>query len=253
MKNNREFYDWIAKKERYENCYRSNNRTVYYHLISRINVVVSIVNHMIPKKLYVCEVGCGEGHIIKKINSDFKVGVDISYERLRLAKNNMSGNSCLICADADNLPFKEGVFDVVISSEVIEHLNKDNHAIDNIRHILKDRGKLVLTTPSRWGFRENLMTFINETRGIINRFGGDMRYEHSGHINVLGIKDVKKIMKRSGLRTRQIFMTGLYIPLISEVVLSYKKIPKWYLVISKKIGGGPFRFLKSTIIFVAEK
>ncbi|MBM4284583.1 MAG: class I SAM-dependent methyltransferase [Deltaproteobacteria bacterium] len=45
------------------------------------------------------------------------------------------------------LPFRKYTFDVVIMGEVIEHLKYDANALQNIRHILKEDGVLIVTVP----------------------------------------------------------------------------------------------------------
>lgn len=50
-------------------------------------------------------------------------------------------------ADAYQLPFGEGTFDVVVCAEVIEHMREPARALEEVRRVLKPGGKLLLTTP----------------------------------------------------------------------------------------------------------
>ena len=47
------------------------------------------------------------------------------------------------------LPFASGSFDVVLSTEVIEHTPEPAHALPELARMLKPGGRLVLTTPGR--------------------------------------------------------------------------------------------------------
>lgn len=51
-------------------------------------------------------------------------------------------------ADAHHLPFAEGVFDVVISCETIEHLADPQRALRELARVCKKQGLLYLTTPN---------------------------------------------------------------------------------------------------------
>ena len=74
---------------------------------------------MIPREVSsVLDVGCGDGTLLRSVDwADFKVGVDISYTALSLVT---SGHRVL--ASSEILPFRENGFDLVMSTEVLEHL-----------------------------------------------------------------------------------------------------------------------------------
>jgi len=74
---------------------------------------------MIPREVRsVLDVGCGDGTLLRSIDWAIgKVGVDISYTALSLVT---SGGRVL--ASSDILPFCDKEFDLVMSTEVLEHL-----------------------------------------------------------------------------------------------------------------------------------
>jgi SAM-dependent methyltransferase len=51
--------------------------------------------------------------------------------------------------DAYRLPFPDGAFDVVVASEVLEHLHDDDKAFAELRRVLKPGGRIAVTVP-RW-------------------------------------------------------------------------------------------------------
>jgi SAM-dependent methyltransferase len=51
-----------------------------------------------------------------------------------------------IVADAHQLPFEEGEFEMVLCTEVLEHLKQPQVAINEMHRVLKPGGKLILTT-----------------------------------------------------------------------------------------------------------
>jgi ubiquinone/menaquinone biosynthesis C-methylase UbiE len=64
------------------------------------------------------DVGCGDGTLLRSVDSAMlKVGVDISYTALSLATSDHR-----VLASSETLPFHENEFDLVMSTEVLEHL-----------------------------------------------------------------------------------------------------------------------------------
>jgi SAM-dependent methyltransferase len=56
--------------------------------------------------------------------------------------------------DAAALPFARETFDLVLCSEVLEHVREPEATLSEIRRILTPRGTLALTTPLTWGVHE---------------------------------------------------------------------------------------------------
>lgn len=53
----------------------------------------------------------------------------------------------LVRASAEHLPFKDGVFDTVLCTEVIEHLEDDHAGFSELARVLRRAGHLVLSVP----------------------------------------------------------------------------------------------------------
>ena len=112
------------------------------------------------ESIKVLDVGCGNGvdlFCINSIYNDFKksifVGLDLSEENIKSCNNakdekNLPNINFLV-GNIESMSFKEGTFDVVICSEVLEHLPNQTHVIMEIRRILKDRGALIISTPNK--------------------------------------------------------------------------------------------------------
>ena len=81
----------------------------------RTPATIAMIPHDVSSLL---DVGCGDGSLLRLVDSiNLKVGVDISYTALGLVA---SGHRAL--ASSEILPFREGEFDLVMSTEVLEHL-----------------------------------------------------------------------------------------------------------------------------------
>lgn len=75
------------------------------------------------------------------------IGLEKNYEQVK-ALNDLGFN--IIEGNAENFHFKEK-FDVIIAGELIEHLSNPGLFLDCAKENLKENGKLVLTTPNRYG------------------------------------------------------------------------------------------------------
>lgn len=106
----------------------------------------------------ILEIGCGLGYLTYSLNKSGynAIGLDISKEALSKAIQNYG--SYFICADLyeySNLHINE--YDVVIFTEVIEHLNDINSFMSSLIKLLKPDGKIILTTPNKSFYPESVL------------------------------------------------------------------------------------------------
>jgi 2-polyprenyl-3-methyl-5-hydroxy-6-metoxy-1,4-benzoquinol methylase len=102
-------------------------------------------------EIQILDFGCGRGWLSQRLSTFGNVtGVDLSDEAIHKAKQNFPDIN-FICIDAaadlhQSLGNKK--FDLVVSSEVIEHVKKQQEYVDNMVSLLSDRGKIIMTTPN---------------------------------------------------------------------------------------------------------
>jgi SAM-dependent methyltransferase len=80
---------------------------------------------------------------------------------------NLDINFCkniVVCADAENLPFKSSTFSLVISQEMLEHVRHPNQAILEMYRVLKRDGTLYCQIPFIVGFHSRPNDFWRFTR-----------------------------------------------------------------------------------------
>lgn len=101
----------------------------------------------IPEKSKVLDVGANSGEFMKLLK-DSKAcrvkGVDLSLLAIENAKKK---GIKVLYADAENLPFKDASFDVVILREVLTHIHEPLKALKEIRRVLKPKGFLIGSAP----------------------------------------------------------------------------------------------------------
>ena len=76
---------------------------------------------------------------------------------------------CLAVDANKDLPFEDERFDLIWSSEVIEHLEDPVHALAELRHVTKPGGELILTTPNSYAWLFRAIALVGLTPQRIQR------------------------------------------------------------------------------------
>ncbi|HEY3419395.1 MAG TPA: class I SAM-dependent methyltransferase [Methanomassiliicoccales archaeon] len=110
----------------------------------------------LPPGSVVLEVGCGSGKTVSGMSGVRVVGIDISSVALDMCRARYcSEGQEYALADAGNLPFRTGTFDVVTCFHVLEHLyrqEREGSARDIVR-VLKPGGEVRFKAFSRSDMR----------------------------------------------------------------------------------------------------
>ena len=93
--------------------------------------------------------GCGLGLYAHKLCRCVASvhGIDIEFDRVARPIVPMD---FLVCGAAEHLPYPDSVFDVVISHEVLEHVEDDARAAGEIVRVLRVGGRGIIFAPNRW-------------------------------------------------------------------------------------------------------
>lgn len=98
----------------------------------------------------ILEVGSGKGHLSNYIHTKGRSIVSLDIDGLKLVKVKQTyPNLNLIRGDAQNLPFSDNSFDILISVENIEHLPDVNQHISEVKRVLKPTGIFLIKTPNK--------------------------------------------------------------------------------------------------------
>ena len=109
------------------------------------------------------DIGCGSGRHIGAAMMQpvgLAIGIDTCIEDLQSAEDRMelhrrldtiSGEGwAFACADALQIPFQDEAFDIVICSEVLEHIPDHEGAVKEALRVLRTGGILVVSVPRYW-------------------------------------------------------------------------------------------------------
>jgi SAM-dependent methyltransferase len=94
----------------------------------------------------ILDVACGSGgNAPWLVGRGRYVGTDLSHAGLRHAKRK---GLCLLCADAEALPFRDESFDAVISTFALEHSADPVRMLSEMRRVVKAGCRIVLLGPT---------------------------------------------------------------------------------------------------------
>jgi len=156
----------------------------------------------------IVDIGCGDGlatSVAAQLNPGHQfVGIDWSADALRQARRH---GLALVRAGLEQpgLPLASGAADVVIMSEIIEHLVDPDSALDEAFRILKPGGSLFLSTPNlaAWYNRALLALGVQPVfsevslREVFGRPGGQV----AGHLRMFTKRALTGLLAARGFES----------------------------------------------------
>lgn len=104
----------------------------------------------LPDTARILDIGCGYGNLVLRLEQEYPntVGVDLDADAIAIAAK----SACVAQfhkQDGTELPFEDGSFDVVVLSDVLEHVERRQQrpVIEEARRVVRDGGRLILTVP----------------------------------------------------------------------------------------------------------
>lgn len=155
--------------------------------------LVSVAKSLNPKTIL--DAGCGEGFTMDRLSKS-KVGeklegIESSNEAISLAKR-LFPHLLIKKGSAYNLPYKNDSFDLVICTEVLEHLDDPKKALKEALRTSKKN--ILISVPN-----EPFFMLSNFLRGKnILRLGND-----PGHINHWTFISLQNFLKENGVRIKK--------------------------------------------------
>lgn len=212
----------LELRSRYEdeahNVYRYDSASFWdrrYHL-RRQAAIASFLETLLSDARSFLDVGCGSGEYLafaREQRVPFVCGTDLSVGYCSRAGE--FGKSETVQSSADGLPFATSSIDVVLCSEVLEHLPSDqcSRAVGELCRVA--RKAVLITTPNGTAAIRRLVYRLSP--GVVARLD-----ESVGHINIMSSRDCKDLVASVAGWSLALFETAHVLP---PVVGERMKLP----------------------------
>ncbi len=185
----------------------TSKNTLQQFLINNFyNSLIKVVTPLHVKN--VLDVGCGEGFSLNKLNEnnigEKLEGIDYSKEAISIGKK-LFPNLSLKQGNIYDLPYKDNTFDLVLCTEVLEHLENPKKGLQEIVRVSKKY--ILVSVPNEPFF---MMSNFLRGKNVI-RFGNDP--EHIQHWTILSFL---RLMRKHGVRIKMVRLPFPWIMILGE-------------------------------------
>jgi ubiquinone/menaquinone biosynthesis C-methylase UbiE len=145
-----ERYDWVTDTKYPEKL---------FHIWREREIIKWVSKY--SKGATILDVGCGTGLISRHLSSNRIIALDINRWAVEKAKLHSPGRVQCVVGDAECLPLASNTFDMVICTDVLEHLLYPDKALKEILRVMKSGAFLVGEVPGKhlvWQLRQYLTT-----------------------------------------------------------------------------------------------
>lgn len=153
-----------------------SHKNIHFYDFGVPIIVEKLLREMNNKRINFCDLGCGDGSLLFAIsqknlleNADTIVGVDISNERIqRLRRLNINNLLCIVSDACHIKSIENNIFDIVASTQLIEHVKDDRIFLNEIARILKTNSYLYISSVIKknygfWIYRNNNKFVLDPT------------------------------------------------------------------------------------------
>jgi SAM-dependent methyltransferase len=202
----------------------------------------------------VLENGCGVGLYVEKLSvyGGDVIGLEYDFDRATQAHVN---SAHVLNAAGERLPFPENAFDLILSHEVIEHVQNDRLAVTEMVRVLRLGGRLVLFCPNRgYPFETHGIYWRGKYKfgnyPLVNYLPRFWRDKLAPHVEIYDRRDMKSLF--NGLPvivvTRTIIFGGY-----DNIIARFPRLGSWLRAVLQFFERTPLRFFGLSHFWVVEK
>ena len=170
--------------------------------IERHKYLIKIIKDKFPnKEINIIDIGCGQANLAKLLRAEgYEKIVGIDKLELNKVKNiDYLQKYHNLDIELENF-ITDKKFDLIICSEVIEHLNNTQKILKLMKNLLNDNGIIILTVPNN----SNIFSrFYFCWKGMLKRYPVEKKNSYS-HITIILKENLMSFLNRIDMKIVQI-------------------------------------------------
>jgi SAM-dependent methyltransferase len=197
---------------------------------TRYERIIKLANFFChPNNALIVDLGAGSNPISQYIPKKESITLDFNHV----------SNPDIVCDLNSGIPLKNNVCDIVIATEVIEHIYYSKNLFCEILRVLKPSGCIILSTPNACSLLYRIFWFL----GRVPPFAAKADYTYSpsgfagGHVRDYNFSELERILTDSGFDIIKSTTNGVVYNWFS---IPYYLLPKTFgqkiIIVAQKVG-----------------
>ena len=155
------------------------------------------------------EIGCGDMSLSKFVDPpQWYNGLDLELTEFHIKRNyNYKSNLNIVLASAAQIPAKDSIADLLVSTETLEHIPEIDQSVQEIHRLAKNKAIFICSIPNNYCHK-----YIKKG-------------PHQGHINNWTYDEFINYMGEYGFELVEGFMKGVWIPLPMWLTKASYQVP----------------------------
>jgi 2-polyprenyl-3-methyl-5-hydroxy-6-metoxy-1,4-benzoquinol methylase len=207
---NKEAFDEISSAEEW----------YYKQQLPRIRILMEIFKSIKNKEI-VADIGCFTGIISQeyfKHGAKIVEGFDVSEKALEKANKRLT-KVYKWKAGEESCPVENERCDVIIASEIIEHVFDTDFFIEELKRILKPNGRIIITTPNMHSAINRLLFLLGKFPwthpGVSTKYNNDPRIDLK-HVRLGNLPEWKHFFEKHSLMVEKVI--GINYSLLGKLI-----------------------------------
>lgn len=190
--------------------YQNGIKTNFLQRKWRTKKLQIVFDLIVERPRSILDVGCASGWFLAEVSKKYKhadfYGIDIYGDAIYYAQKKYKKINFSV-ADAHYIPFSKNSFDLVICTEVMEHVDYPGSVLSEIHRVLKKEGKAIIELDSG--------SILFSIAWFLWRLGKGKVWKDA-HTTGFNLKKLEKLFKKNGLvmqkkRTFNVGMAVVYV------------------------------------------
>ncbi len=202
----------------------------------------------------VLENGCGVGMYVEKLTGLGARVIGLEYDFERAVEARLRSKE-IFNAAGEFIPLPDSTFDLLLSHEVIEHVQDDRAAVQEMIRVLKPGGRAVIFCPNRGYPFETHGVYWNGkyyfgNKPFINYLPRMLRDKLAPHVRVYSRRDMQKLF--DGLQVKFIERTVIF-GAYDNIIVRFGVLGKFLRAVLQFLEATPLKGLGLSHFWVVEK